>query len=192
MPRRLGPHQGHAGRGLAGGEGGRSFGGDVHGPPRAQARHLVGDAGRRAVRRRFRGRSHIALSGARGRSALPLAPGRDAGREGRRLSGHGDLQPPHRRQRRKGLRRIFPCGHEGPPEWAKLAKREASFPDEVFAAGTDYWPTLFAKWDQKTAAHPFTGIAANDSHQNQTYNGVTFDPYEVSFRNVSTTFWRAS
>ena len=56
--------------------------------------------------------------------------------------------------------------------------------DEAFGAGTDYWPLLFGKWDKEIAAHPFTGIAANDSHKNQTFNGVTFDPYEVSFRSV--------
>jgi hypothetical protein len=80
----------------------------------------------------------------------------------------------------------FRAAMKNPAEWAKLAKREASFPDEVFAAGTDYWPTLFAKWDLESAAHPFTGIAANDSHQNQVFSGVMFDPYEVSFRSVST------
>src|SRR4029079_8743238 len=33
---------------------------------------------------------------------------------------------------------------------------------------------------------PFTGIGANDAHQNQIFEGVTFDPYEVSFRNLTT------
>src|SRR6185295_6300751 len=73
-----------------------------------------------------------------------------------------------------------------PVEWASVAKRYSSFPDEFFAAGTDYWPALFARWDQESATKPFTGIAANDAHKNQTYNGVTFDPYEVAFRNLST------
>lgn len=80
----------------------------------------------------------------------------------------------------------FRAAMKNPAEWASLSKREAAYPDEVFAAGTDYWPSLFTRWDQETAAHLFTGIAANDSHQNQIYNGVTFDPYEVAFRNVST------
>jgi acetyl esterase/lipase len=71
-------------------------------------------------------------------------------------------------------------------KWGELARLEALYPDEIFGAGTDYWPSLFAMWDRESAAHPFTGIAANDSHKNQTYNGVTFDPYEVSFRSVST------
>src|SRR5262249_20292505 len=72
-----------------------------------------------------------------------------------------------------------------PVEWASLAKRQAAYPDEVFAAGTDYWPTLFAKWDQESAPAPLTRLPANDAHQNQIFNGVTFDPYEVSFRSVS-------
>jgi acetyl esterase/lipase len=80
----------------------------------------------------------------------------------------------------------FRAAMKNPSEWASLAKREAAYRDEIFGAGTDYWPSFFARWDRETAAHPFTGIAANDSHQNQTFNGITFDPYEVSFRSVST------
>src|SRR5205814_1480791 len=56
---------------------------------------------------------------------------------------------------------------KNPAEWTSLAKRQSAYPDEVFAAGTDYWPLLFGRWDKETAAHPFTGIAANDSHKNQ-------------------------
>lgn len=75
---------------------------------------------------------------------------------------------------------------KNPVEWAKLAENEAKYPDEVFAAQADYWPSIMSMWDRELRTHLFTGIAANDAHKNQTYNGVTFDPYEVSFRNVST------
>src|SRR5262249_36529642 len=80
----------------------------------------------------------------------------------------------------------FRAAMRDPARWADLARLDKLYPDEVFGAGTDYWPSLFAMWDKEIANHPFTGIAANDSHKNQTYNGVTFDPYEVSFRSVST------
>lgn len=73
-----------------------------------------------------------------------------------------------------------------PVAWARLARLEREYPDEIFGAGTDYWPAIFARWDRETARHPFTGIGANDSHQNQVFNGVTFDPYAVSFRSVIT------
>lgn len=73
-----------------------------------------------------------------------------------------------------------------PAEWAKLVAKEKKYPDEIFGAGADYWPTIMAQWDRELAHHPFPGIAANDSHQNQIFNGVTFDPYEVSFRSVVT------
>ncbi len=43
-----------------------------------------------------------------------------------------------------------------------------------------------AVWDRATLQRHFTGIAANDAHQNQVFGGVTFDPYEVSFRNLCT------
>ena len=75
---------------------------------------------------------------------------------------------------------------KNPAEWSKLVRLQSLYPDEVFNAGTDYWPTIFAIWDREIAKHPFTGIGANDSHQNQIFNGVTFDPYEVSFRSVVT------
>lgn len=73
-----------------------------------------------------------------------------------------------------------------PKEWKRLAAKEKQFPDEVFAAGTDALPQFLARWDQEIPSHPFTGIAANDAHQNQIYNGVMFDPYAVAFRHVST------
>jgi acetyl esterase/lipase len=73
-----------------------------------------------------------------------------------------------------------------PSEWKKLVAKLKQFPDEVFAAGTGPLPQLLTRWDQELAEHPFTGIAANDSHQNQIYNGVVFDRYEVAFRNLST------
>lgn len=80
----------------------------------------------------------------------------------------------------------FRAALKNPVEWEKLAKLDRKYPDEVFGAETDYWPSIFGMWDKEARARPFTGIAANDSHKNQTYNGVTFDPYEVSFRSVST------
>jgi acetyl esterase/lipase len=61
-----------------------------------------------------------------------------------------------------------------------------SFPDEVFAAGTDYPRERFAKWDQETAKHPFTGIAANDIQQSVGLRRLTSDPCQVSFRNLTT------
>ena len=86
----------------------------------------------------------------------------------------------------KAFDEYFRAAMKNPEEWAKLAAKDAKYPEEVFGAGVDYWPSIMAMWDKELRTHLFTGIAANDSHKNQTYNGVTFDPYEVSFRNVST------
>ncbi len=71
-------------------------------------------------------------------------------------------------------------------QWAAFVQLYKQFPDEIFGAGTDYWPEIFQKWDKETAVKPFTGIGANDAHQNQVFKGVMIDPYEVSFRNLST------
>ncbi|HUR47038.1 MAG TPA: alpha/beta hydrolase fold domain-containing protein [Candidatus Saccharimonadales bacterium] len=86
------------------------------------------------------------------------------------------------------MERFVLSAMENKAAWNKFVDSFKSYPDEVFAAGTDYHAKFFAVWDRVTAQRPFTGIAANDAHQNQIYNGVTFDPYEVSFRNLSTHF----
>jgi acetyl esterase/lipase len=71
-------------------------------------------------------------------------------------------------------------------QWKAFSDLYKEFPDEIFGAGTDYWPEIFAKWDSETKKKAFTGIGANDAHQNQIFGGLTLDPYEVSFRNLST------
>lgn len=73
-----------------------------------------------------------------------------------------------------------------PKEWKRVVAKEKEYPDEVFASGTDALPQFLARWDKELSTHPFTGIAANDAHQNQIFNGTTFDPYAVAFRHVST------
>ena len=73
-----------------------------------------------------------------------------------------------------------------PGDFRKLSQKAKLYPDEVFSAGTTRLDGLLARWDAELAEHPFTAIAANDAHQNQIYNGVTFDPYEIAFRNTST------
>jgi acetyl esterase/lipase len=70
--------------------------------------------------------------------------------------------------------------------WREIVESFRAFPDEVFAAGTDYRPEIFAKWDRETQRRRFCGLGANDAHQNQVLRGVTLDPYVVSFRNLST------
>ncbi|MBU6398821.1 MAG: alpha/beta fold hydrolase [Verrucomicrobia bacterium] len=70
--------------------------------------------------------------------------------------------------------------------WRKLVDGFQSYPDEFFAASEDYHARIFEKWDRENQQHPLTGIAANDAHQNQIFKGTTFDPYAVSFRNLST------
>jgi acetyl esterase/lipase len=86
----------------------------------------------------------------------------------------------------KAFEEYFRAAIKNPAEWSKLAANESKYPDEIYAAEQDYWPLLTGRWDKEIATHPFAGIAANDAHKNQTYNGVTFDPYDVSFRFVST------
>lgn len=82
---------------------------------------------------------------------------------------------------------LYLLGATGDAEkWRKMVDDFRAYPDEFFGAGTDYHAEIFAKWDKETQQKPFTGIAANDAHQNQIFKETIFDPYEVSFRNLST------
>ncbi len=77
-----------------------------------------------------------------------------------------------------------------PVKLKEIAALAARFPDELFGAGADYWPPIFARWDRILETRRFPGIAANDSHQNQVFgkgkSRVVLDSYEVAFRNLST------
>ncbi|HEY0457288.1 MAG TPA: alpha/beta hydrolase fold domain-containing protein, partial [Verrucomicrobiae bacterium] len=86
----------------------------------------------------------------------------------------------------KGAEKYLLAAAANEDSWNKVAESFRKYPDEMFAAGTDYHAEIFAKWDKTTRNGPFTGIAANDAHQNQIFKGITFDPYEVSFRNLTT------
>jgi acetyl esterase/lipase len=70
--------------------------------------------------------------------------------------------------------------------WRSVVNDFQSFPDEFFGAGSDYRSGILAKWDKELETTHLTGIGANDAHQNVIIKGVTFDPYEVSFRNLVT------
>ncbi|MBM3832919.1 MAG: alpha/beta fold hydrolase [Verrucomicrobia bacterium] len=86
----------------------------------------------------------------------------------------------------KSLQQYLLDAATDPSRWRKLVEDFKTYPDEFFAAGTGYRAEFFSKWDQETKQKPFAGIAANDAHQNQVFQGTTFDPYEVSFRNLCT------
>ncbi|MEK7676584.1 MAG: alpha/beta fold hydrolase [Verrucomicrobiota bacterium] len=86
----------------------------------------------------------------------------------------------------KGLQLYLLAAVSNPDLWRTAVENFRAYPDEFFGAGTDYREEIFAKWDQEIQQKSFTGIAANDAHQNQIFQDVTFDPYEVSFRNLST------
>ncbi|MBI4891669.1 MAG: alpha/beta hydrolase [Acidobacteria bacterium] len=73
-----------------------------------------------------------------------------------------------------------------PAKLAELAKLQQQYPDELFGAGCDYWPEIFARWDRILTARPFAGIGANDAHQNNVIGKVVLDPYAVAFRNTVT------
>jgi acetyl esterase/lipase len=86
----------------------------------------------------------------------------------------------------KGLQVYLGMAMINSGRWSALVENFEEYPDEFFGAGVDYRPEIMAKWDQETEGKKFTGIGANDAHQNQIFKGVTFDPYDVSFRNLTT------
>jgi len=81
---------------------------------------------------------------------------------------------------------LLEAAAKDPVRWRDLVELFRKFPDEVFAAGCDYRPELVAPFDRATQQRRLTAIGANDAHQNVALKGTTFDPYEVSFRNLST------
>ena len=48
----------------------------------------------------------------------------------------------------------FRAAMKDPAEWAKLVEKEKKYPDEIFGAETDYWPTIFAQWDRELPRIP--------------------------------------
>ena len=86
----------------------------------------------------------------------------------------------------RSIEKFLATTAQDPASWKKFVDRFQAYPDEVFAAGTDYHPEIFAVWDKAIGKRHFTGIGANDAHQNQIFQGVNFDPYDVSFRNLTT------
>jgi len=77
---------------------------------------------------------------------------------------------------------------QSPEKTKELAALLRLYPDEIFGSGCDYWPDIFARWDSILAKRNFTGIAANDAHQNQVFadGQIVIDPYPVAFRNTVT------
>jgi acetyl esterase/lipase len=71
-------------------------------------------------------------------------------------------------------------------KWAEFVELFKKYPDEIFGSGQQYWSDIFKMWDNITKTNAFTGVGANDAHQNQVFKGLMLDPYEVSFRNLST------
>ena len=81
-----------------------------------------------------------------------------------------------------------------PAKAAALEQALERYPDELFASQLDYPELYLAKWDRDTQARRLVGIAANDSHHNHVLSATVdgkavrldLDPYDRSFRNVST------
>jgi acetyl esterase/lipase len=87
----------------------------------------------------------------------------------------------------KGLHLYLLANSVSEASWQKLVATFREYPDEFFGAGSDYRELIMAKWDRELASRKFfTAIAANDAHQNQVFKDTTFDPYDVSFRNLTT------
>ncbi|MCC7156452.1 MAG: alpha/beta hydrolase fold domain-containing protein [Bryobacterales bacterium] len=78
-----------------------------------------------------------------------------------------------------------------PARWKEFAALVEKYPDEVFAAGVDPGALYLEHWDRILGTRHFTGVGANDAHQNTILSApglpkITLDPYAVSFRNLST------
>jgi acetyl esterase/lipase len=73
-----------------------------------------------------------------------------------------------------------------PVSWQAALEQFKEFPDEIFALATEYRTDRFSLWDEATQKRSFTGIAASQPLQIKRLNEASLDPYEISFRNLST------
>ena len=73
-----------------------------------------------------------------------------------------------------------------PVRWAGITNAFLRFPDEWFAACVNSRPELMARWDRELARRRFVAIGAGQASQTQVQQGLVFDPYDVSFRHLST------
>lgn len=69
------------------------------------------------------------------------------------------------------------------PRWLWRARRD---PFAAMLVFFDYPAGALARWDARAAAGWFSGVAANDAHQNVRIGRWTLDPYERQFRFVRT------
>jgi hypothetical protein len=67
-----------------------------------------------------------------------------------------------------------------------------TYPEEVLLSILDRPAWHLKKWDELSAERKMVGIAGNDAHQNVRLWGRQLDPYELSFRFVTTHVWATS
>jgi acetyl esterase/lipase len=86
----------------------------------------------------------------------------------------------------KGCEDLLTAASADANRWRALTEDSRSYPDEFFAAGSDDRPEQLAIWDQATARKPRAGIAASDAQQSAALRRLMANPYEVSFRSLTT------
>ncbi|MFN3484163.1 MAG: hypothetical protein ACK44W_01575 [Planctomycetota bacterium] len=62
-------------------------------------------------------------------------------------------------------------------------------PGRVFGLLQELDPAVQTRWEDLSRDRPFAAVAGNDAHQNVRIGGIQADPYERSFRFVSTHVW---
>jgi len=73
-----------------------------------------------------------------------------------------------------------------PQKWPDIAARFKEFPDEVFAASSNYRGDVFEFYDSQSAQRAVPAIASTGARQSIKIAGDTFDPWPVVFRHLST------
>ncbi|HXG61176.1 MAG TPA: hypothetical protein VNO22_07380 [Planctomycetota bacterium] len=62
-------------------------------------------------------------------------------------------------------------------------------PERIFRLLQQLDPEVQARWEEAARGRSFAAVAGNDAHQNVRLGGLQVDPYERSFRFVSTHVW---
>lgn len=85
-----------------------------------------------------------------------------------------------------GVREHLETTAKNSEAWRKLVESFQAQPDAIFAAGSDYQSELMAKWDREAQGNRSSILGVNDARQKVRIDGTLFDPFEVSFRHLST------
>ncbi|MDB6034405.1 MAG: nlhH 1 [Verrucomicrobiales bacterium] len=85
-----------------------------------------------------------------------------------------------------GFGRFLKEAAASPDSWQKALEQFRKYPEEMFALAAEYRADAVARWDDMAQKGSLTGIASSHPFRINRLNEASLDPYEISFRHLST------